>query len=95
MDYSPSELEGDMLPHVSPTIYLPSDGGGPTPFTQKQVEHILHAVIATYKRYPTDNKFRVSGIVLQLQQAMLYDKSTHFKSQNLNEVQSAIPIQMS
>ena len=80
---SPSETEGDMLPHVSPPGYLPSNNGGPTPFTTKKVENILQAVIATYKRYPTDKKSRVSGIVLQFQQAMLYDESTHSKSKQI------------
>ena len=32
----------------------------------------------------------MSGIVLELQEAMLYDQSTHSKSQNVNGVQLAI-----
>ena len=90
---SPSEVEGDMLAHVSLPGYLPNNNGGPPPFTTKQVENILQAVITTYKRYPTDKEFRVSGIVLEFQQAMSYDKSTHSKSQNQNGVQLAIPVQ--
>ena len=83
---SPSEVEGDMLPHVSPPGYLPSNDGGPTPFTTKAGGKYVTGGNSHIQEVPPDKKFRVSGSILDLQQAMLYDKSTHSKSQNQNGV---------
>ena len=92
---SPSDLEANMVPDVSPHVtppgYLPNNDHGTTPFTTKQVENILQSVIATYKRYPADKKFRLSGIVAELQEAMLNDPSTQSKSENPSGIELAIP----
>ena len=40
---SPSEVEGNMLPDVSPPSYLPRNGVGTTPFTTKQVKIYITA----------------------------------------------------
>ena len=78
----PSEVEGDILvhgplAHLDVSLVMTVDQHH---LSQSRWKTFLQAVIITYKKYPTDKKFRVSGIVLKLQQVMSYDKITHSKS---------------
>jgi hypothetical protein len=80
---APSPVEANMVNELTQLGYFPSVGTVPTPFTTKQVQHILQSVMPSHHSYP-GQKERVSTRVVGLQEVMMYDKSTHSKSFNHN-----------
>ena len=57
-----------------PLDYLPDQRASTNPFTKKEVENVLHSVMAGYQNLSISRQHDVSMLVLELQDAMTSDK---------------------
>ena len=70
----------NMSVHVPPPGHLQDRGIGMTPYSKKQVENILEVVVAGYNKFSKGQQYKVSSVVLDLQNLMCTEENTIAKS---------------
>merc|ERR1712086_1191073 len=69
-----------MTVQVPPPGHLPDRDIEMTPYSKKQVQNILEMVVAGYNTFTKGQQYKVSSLVLDLQNLMCTDKNTIAKS---------------